>query len=208
MIATSSPHAAQPTALHYMIDGRSHASDYVLKVERAGERSRLSSFSVDGQRSYEATLDGAFRTLSFHLVDQIARTDVEAKLLGSALQLRGRLKARPLALTVRLQRAPFLHHFNVQLQPFIVSGERRCVFLTLRPDTMKPVELEAVKEQIDLIPVEGLPARVWAVRIRPTGLFALFWSTQVYFRVDDGIFVLDEGEDLEGRPMVSRLIEG
>jgi hypothetical protein len=198
--------AAGPETQHYVIEGRQGSDDYTVTVEMTDALGRLSTLSADGKRHYEASLDSGFRTLSFHSVDAHAGTDAHARFAGGRLHLTGRLNGQPMEHSARIAESSFFHYFNVQLRPFVLSSEKRCVFITLRPDTMKPLELEAVKEELRVMPVAGSPCQVWVVRIRPTGLLALFWSTHVYFRAEEGVFVLDEGKDVAGRPMVSRLV--
>ncbi len=202
--ANGDPTAMTPSQ-HYVIEGNPRADEYDVKLEPAGDHLELSSTSADGKKRYQATLDSDLRTLSFHSIDVSAGTDARAKVVGGELLVEGRVNGRAVKHAVPIEARAFLHYFNVQLRPFILSDQKRRVFVSLKPDTLKPMQFDAVKEELRVMQVDGAPTRVWVVRIRPTGLFALFWSTRLYFRADDGVFVLDEAKDAAGRPMVSRL---
>ena len=190
----------------YDINQKTSNSSYSIVLNPLDDGLELTSSSNDHGTVYTAKLDKNYQTIIFNSLDATRSMDITVTRETGSIRVDGLRGGQRINKKYPAGSSPFLHFFNVQLAPFIRSAERRLVFQSLNPDSFEPMEFEATKLATQNIDVMGLPTPVWQVKINLTGLMSIFWSTQVFFRVSDGVFVLDQGTTSDGKPLVSRLV--
>jgi len=130
-----------------------------------------------------------YSTRRWELSDPDARTAVQVERTGNRLCAAGRLDGESIHLCRSIDAAPWYQTLSLSLRPFLDSSQTALEFWSLRPKTLKPYKLRAVKQQDEEIEVLGKKILAQRVEIRLAGLGGLFWKAHYWFRDSDALFV-------------------
>lgn len=144
--------------------------------------------------------DTVLRTLAWTLHAPRRDTEVTVQRQGNTLVVSGRLHGEAVNKQIMLDDAPWFQATSLSLRPFIMSDAPRIRYWLLRPDTLNAYKLTATRQGVETLALPSGPTRAVKVVVRAGGLLAPFWSSNYWFRADDGLFLRFEGPgDAAGR---------
>ncbi|WP_319523776.1 hypothetical protein [uncultured Desulfosarcina sp.] len=139
------------------------------------------------------TTGRSYRTLCWQVTDAAAGNDFVAQRKGDTIVIEGTFKGEPLDKTLDIDDAPWYQATSLSLRGLIASDDSERVFWTIRPDTLTPHKIKAVKKEIETATSEENPKRLQHIRLRATGMLAPFWKSDYWFALPRGIFQRFEG---------------
>ena len=154
------------------------------------------------------TTGPGYRTIRWQVADAADGTDFVAERRGDTIVIEGLFKGETIQQTLSIDDAPWYQATSLSLRGLIASDDSECVFWTLRPDTLTPHKIKAVKKEIEAATSGENPKKLQHIRLRATGMLAPFWKSDYWFALPRGIFQRFEGPSgPPGSPMtvVTRL---
>jgi hypothetical protein len=154
------------------------------------------------------TTDRGYRTIRWQVTDASDGTDFVAERRGDTIVIEGRFKGESVRKTLTVDDAPWYQATSLSLRGLIASNLSELVFWTIRPDTLTPHKIKAVKKETETAASEKNPEELQHIRLRATGMLAPFWKSDYWFTLPRGIFQRFEGPSgPPGSPMtvVTRL---
>lgn len=145
--------------------------------------------------------DGHGITITYRVPEENNRY-ITAEHDGSKLILSGVNKnGRTFSRNVQLN-APWFSSFYIMPLHFINSNETQIDFSILEPLRNSVLKLRAVKEQEEILLIEGKTIDTVKVCITLPNIFGAFWRSFFWYRKSDGVFV--KSEETRGFPGTSR----
>jgi len=201
IFAIGCPAAAAQEFLPYRDRTGGHDVSIEIVEEILPEGSIMHSRMSNGE-IHDVWLDASTVTISYHVVSPARKIDYTVTRDGSILHVKGMFAGSPISKTITISGQPWYESIERSIHDYIVTGETRPLpFWIVNPWDANAYLLEAQFEGKKLITVND--RRVMAVRIRvgPTGLLRLFWSSLYWFRPEDGRFLRYEAvRGLPGTP--------
>ncbi|BBO78361.1 hypothetical protein DSCW_57780 [Desulfosarcina widdelii] len=154
------------------------------------------------------TTGSGYRTIRWQVTDTADGTDFVAERSEDTIVIKGRFKGEPIHQRLDIDDAPWYQATSLSLRGLIASNDSHRVFWTIRPDTLTPHKIKAVKKEIETVASEENQKKLQHIRLRTTGMLAPFWKSDYWFTLPRGIFQRFEGPSgPPGSPMtvVTRL---
>lgn len=154
------------------------------------------------------TTGPGYRTIRWQVTDTADGTNFVADRHENAIVIEGLFKGEPIHQRLDIDDAPWYQATSLSLRGLIASNDSQRVFWTIRPDTLTPHKIKAVKKKIETVVSEGNQKKLQHIRLRATGMLAPFWKSDYWFTLPRGIFQRFEGPSgPPGSPMtvVTRL---
>ncbi len=175
---------------HYLEerDGKTYP---VLWCLDGGEGFRLTSKGSEG--THVTRTDASLHTLTWQVEDPARRTLLRAVREQNAIVVQGRLNGKPIDQEITLDSDPWFQATSLSLRAFVMSAQESIRFWSLRSNTLKAYKLQATKQGVDQMIVDGRREEAVNVEIRLTGWKAPFWAGHYWYRRADGLMLRYEG---------------
>jgi hypothetical protein len=169
----------------------------------------IRSFMSDGEY-HEVEYGAADATVRYRVSSLARKLDYTARKEGNLIRFEGTLGGRPLSRTQRIDDRPWYQTVEKTLSGFARSGSPALLlFWIVQPWEARAYLMQAANEGAEAVVVGSERTSALRVRVSPSGLLSLFWSTLYWYRSSDGLFVRYEGvRGLPGTPLtVLELVE-
>jgi hypothetical protein len=128
---------------------------------------------------------------------QVRRRDQDTRMTARReaheIHLSGTLEGATIQRTLKIDDAPWYQAGSLSLRAFVQSDQERTRFWILRPGKFTAHKLQAIREGVDALEVDGRTVSAHKIKVCLTGWKAPFWSATYWFRAADGVFLRYEG---------------
>jgi len=121
------------------------------------------------------------------------KTRVTAKRNGESVRIVGTFRDQPFEAQFPTEGNRWYQALSYALRQLALSEKDASVFWMIRPDTLEPLKLKAVRLEPERIAVSGKMVPAHKLRITLTGLLENLWSAHYWFRRSDGVFLQYKG---------------
>lgn len=200
LILLAGPLAAQASLIY-----RDRTGDREITIRVAKERLPrgvvIRSFMSDGDY-HEVEYNDLETTIRYRVVSPAKNVEYSAVRSGNFIKVQGVVAGRAVSRALRIDDRPWLQTLEVSLSRYALAGSAEpLVFWIVQPWEAMAYLMQAKVEPEQMVLVAGESERARPVRVSPTGLLGLFWSTLYWYRSSDGVFVRYEGvHGLPGTP--------
>lgn len=185
---------------------------HVIRVQPEGEvfRVELSSERAGAtvRQSFLVAADLGTRAWSFS--DPGREMDLVASVQGERIVLSGSFRGKKVDKRFAAAGAPWNQLFQVGLSPFVLAAGRETAFRSIGtqgPGELKIGRMSVTRKGEEVIEVNGRKVEAVHVRISLSGLLAMFWHGDYWYRRSDGLFLRYRGRNRKGGPVaVSELV--
>jgi hypothetical protein len=123
---------------------------------------------------------------------------------NNSIRIQGKFDGRIIDENHKIDEAPWFQATSLSFKGFVQSHEKEIVYWTLRPNTLKPYKLRAVKKNLEKIDVAGTPVTAVKIESRLTGWRGPFWKSTYWFNAQNGYFIRFESiADLQGSSTIN-----
>ncbi len=180
---------------------------HVIRVQPEGDgfRVELSSDRPSGalRQSFRVGADLSTREWSFS--DPGREMDLAASVQGGRIVLSGSFRGKKVDKRFAAGGAPWNQLFQVGLSPFVLANGRETAFRSIGtqgPGELKIGKMSVARKGEEVIEVAGRKVEAVHVRISLSGLLAMFWHGDYWYRRSDGLFLRYRGRNRKGGPVV------
>lgn len=162
-----------------------------------------------GKENDQVLLNAQLATLSWQFDNPQTKSHFQVQRLKNLLRISGQLNGKPIERMEKIDSAPWYQTLSLSLRDFLNEKDDSRVFWILRPGSLKTYRLRAKNEGVEEIALDGQTVNAIRVEIRMTGLKAMLWKADYWFRTSDLLFLRYLGPSgLPGSPKtVVELIE-
>lgn len=170
----------------------------------------LSSFTVNMYENEDKTIfetkDGGSKyicnqdlsTKSYIYISTDMENRLEYTREENMIIIKGIMNGGEINKTINIDDTPWYQNFTYCLSEFANSDSDKLIFWIINPDNLKATKFLALKEEIEIIELNGEKVEAYRVKISLTGLYSLFWSTNCWYSVEDGTFLRYKGTEGPG----------
>jgi hypothetical protein len=192
LILLAGPLAAQASLTYRERTGDSEITTRI-EQERLPRGFVIRSYMSDGDY-HEVEYGDSETTVRYRVASPGKSTDYSAARAGSFIVVQGVVAGRAVSLKLRIDDRPWYQTLEVSLSRQALAGSAQpLVFWIVHPWEARAYLMEAKVEPEQMVPVAGEHVRAPPVRVSPSGILGLFWSTLYWYRLSDGVFVRYEG---------------
>jgi hypothetical protein len=161
----------------------------------------IRSFMSDGDY-HEVEYDDSETTVRYRVASPAKNMDYSAARAGNLIMVQGVVAGKAVSRKLLIDDSPWYQTLEVSLSPYALAGSAQpLVFWIVQPWEARAYLMRAKVEPEQTILMAKASVRALPVRVSPTGLLGLFWSTLYWYRSPDGVFVRYEGvRGLPGTP--------
>ncbi len=164
--------------------------------------------SAQGGESRQIITDFSMAAESFHYTNTDQGTDYTAIRVGNKIKLKGRLKNRNINKEFSINGNQWYQAIEQALEHFAGSSQTHVTFWFINAESSEIMEMEASKQKIETVRVNGAPQKALHVKVNLTGLAALFWGADYWFRPGDSRFLLYRTAEGPGGPEITMEYQG
>lgn len=178
--------------------------------EGPGYTIELATTREDGtvRQTFKTAADNSMLEWTFS--DPARRMVLAASVQGNDIVLTGSFQGKKVAKKFPAAGAPWNQLFQVGLGPFVLSGKQGMSFRSIGtqgPGELKIGRMSVTRKGEETIEIAGRPVAAVHLRISLSGLLAMFWHGDYWYRKSDGLFLRYRGKNRKGGPSaVSELI--
>lgn len=177
------------------------AQTYTYRIEKAGAGYTI-RIEQDGE-AREVAMDAAGAASRFDYGDPANGTGYSARRSGNTITIQGRLKNRAIDREVPVTDAPWFQSLEISLSFFAASGNEKTRFWFINADEGEILQMEASRQGIGQVLRPGSKATsALRVKVTLTGVAALFWRGDYWFRTGDHRFLRYEAKAGAGGPRI------
>lgn len=164
---------------------------FTWTVRREGNNDVMVSQKAGYTDTYVLNADGG--TITWKRSNPEKKTDFIARRNGNTIYLTGTREGREINSSILTDGGIWYQHIAYCLSRFAVSSGRQVSFFVLRPDNFKLLGMNAVKDGIHDVTLDGIVTRVRKVKVTLRGMLSRFWSGMYWYDGADGFFLRYEG---------------
>jgi hypothetical protein len=185
---------------------------HVIRVEAAedGFGVELSSERPAGVVHQSFRVAGDLSTRAWTFSDPARGLELAAAVRGGRIVLSGSSKGKPVEKRFAADGPAWNQLFQMGLGPFVLSGRKDSSFRSIGtqgPGELKIGKMSVTRRGEEEIEINGQKVAAVRVRISLSGLLAIFWHGDYWYRRSDGLFLRYRGKNRSGGPIaVSELI--
>ncbi len=140
----------------------------------------------------KTVLTTEFVTKVWEKTDQKEDTEITAQRSGDIIKIQGKLKGKEISREYKIGNRPWFQAWNLSLGFFVLSGETRQEFWTVRND-LKEFVLVVLREQEETIIINGKAVEAVKVKVTVNNWMSKFWSVYYWFGKSDGVYLKYKG---------------
>lgn len=188
------------------------ATTHVIRIQPDGDgfRVELSSERPAGTVRQAFRVAADLGTREWRFSDPGREMDLAASIRGERIVLSGSFRGKKVDKRFAAGGAPWNQLFQMGLAPFVLTGGRETAFRSIGtqgPGELKIGRMSVTRKGEETIEIAGRPIAAVRVRIALSGLLAVFWHGDYWYRKSDGLFLRYRGKNRKGGPIaVSELI--
>jgi hypothetical protein len=157
---------------------------------------------------YTANLDRNYELVYIHFIDRREGIDLVAKRKGDRIFAEGKFRYNKVKSSFRIDGAPWCLLLEFNFPPFIRSDEPRFQYWLYIGYHNAMYKLEAEKIGTETLVIRGKSEEAVHIRVRPVGIYAMFWQGDYWFRKSDYTYLQDMGvESIGASPTVTQFIK-
>ncbi|MEW5908512.1 MAG: hypothetical protein AB1659_01775 [Thermodesulfobacteriota bacterium] len=146
---------------------------------------------VEPNDTFTILCDTAGETMEWVFSNQKSR--VIAKKMGAEIHIAGTFQDRPYEEKVPMNNERWYQALPYALRQMVGSGRDEATFMMIRPDTLAPLRLKAVRLEPEAVTISGKKVFAHKLRLTLNGLLENMWSAYYWFRHSDGVFLQYKG---------------
>ena len=144
-------------------------------------------------------LDQTRATILWQKQDQKSNTSVKAKRIGDAIEINGTFQGAAVEKRYPTNGLAWYQAMGYNLITFVMSQKPKTTFVTIREDNLDLMEMEAKRESVGTVKVNGIETKAVKVKANLTGFMSMFWSASFWFSIDEEPMLM-RYESVEGGP--------
>jgi hypothetical protein len=200
--ALGAPLQADTSALYRM--RRDHTETiHTVRIVVAADTGAVTITSTADGEERTVIADKTLATCSFVYHRPAAGTSYQAVREGQSILVQGTLRHRACRRKFALGSGPWYQAIESALERFTQTEARTMKFWLINADECELVEMEATRERVETVSVNGQAVRAVRVKVNLPGLASLFWRADYWFREKDGIYVRYETVEGPGGPRLT-----
>jgi hypothetical protein len=142
-------------------------------------------------------LEPGLAALAWSYENPLEKTKISAYRKENRIFLSGLHKGKAIEKTFKINELDWNQSFNIGLEQFALSGAKAMKFWaigTTAPGDMKITTFTVKKEGFEKIILAGKEIETVRIRVSLSGLLAIFWSGNYWYKRDDGKFLRYRGK--------------
>ncbi len=179
--------------------------------EESGFLVDLRSTRPNGDVLQTFRVDAGLATLAWTFSDPGRGMELAARVQGQDIVLTGSSAGKRVDKRFSAKGPSWNQLFQMGLGPFALSGEKSKAFRSIGvqgPGELKIGKMTVTHKGEKTIEIAGKPEAAIHLRISLSGLLAIFWHGDYWYRRSDGLFLRYRGKNRKGGPVaVSELME-
>ena len=134
----------------------------------------------DSGETIKTTLSPDYATKDWQLDNKEQDIKIEAIRNGNMIKIQGRFEGNEIAKEIKIDNRPWFQAWKISFSPFILSGEARQEFWTVRPYDLKECIMAVSREREETITINGQAVEAVKVKVTLNNFWlSKFWS--VYY---------------------------
>ncbi len=143
---------------------------------------------------HDVQMDGFEATTHYFVESPSLKIAYTVTRKGEVLIVQGTLSGASISKTIPIDGRPWYQSIERSLRDYVVTyaltgAKRPLTFWIVHPWEAKAYLLQARVERLEPIKVNDRQVTAVRIRVSPTGILALFWSSLYWYRPSDGRFV-------------------
>ncbi len=185
---------------------------HVIRIQEAedGFRVELSSGRPAGTVRQSFRVAGDLSTRAWTFSDPARAMELDASVLDGRIVLSGSFRGKKVDKRFVAGGPPWNQLFQMGLGPFALSGMEEASFRSIGtqgPGELKIGKMSVTRKGEEEIVLDGQKVAAVHLRISLSGLLAIFWHGDYWYRRSDGLFLRYRGKNRSGGPVaVSELV--
>ena len=102
-------------------------------------------------------------------------------------------KGKEITKELKIDNRPWYQAWNLSFSRFVLSGRGRQEFWTLRDSDLKEFVMVVIRENEEVIELNGQAVEAVKVKVTLNNWMSKFWKVHYWFRKSDGVFLRYEG---------------
>ncbi len=199
------------TLTYREVEGEAAATHVITIIpEGGGFRVELATTRANGvvRQTFRTAADLA--TLEWTFSDPARKMELAAVVQGEAIVLSGTFQGKKVAKKFPARGTPWNQLFQMGLGPFTLAGGESMTFRSIGtqgPGELKIGKMSVTRKEDEVIELGGKKIDAVHLRISLSGLLAMFWHGDYWYRKNDGRFLRYRGKNRSGGPVaVSELV--
>lgn len=181
--------------------------EYSLTVDELPGGKKKYTRQFTGKRMEEDedfVLDADYQTVEWTSKDDGDKTDYTGRKDGKTITVKGMFKGAPVDETIVLQDdKPFYFTPKFNLTQFVLSDKTEMEFWMLRKDQLKDYLMQAHKEGVETINVNGKDVEAVKIDYSAAGKWSKYYKRIYYYRKSDGLFIRRKSPEGDVTELVS-----
>jgi len=178
--------------IYYSSFSTATTDSLILYIYRHEAEEQINYYNLDGT------------TQKFTYKDSINNIDLSAIKDGKSITVIGNAADNIIDKTVKIDEKPWKQSMSYSLSEFALGESEKIEFWIIRMDKFKGVKMQAVKDNIEDITINGKLFHTVKVKISSAGVLSKLWHGYYWYQVSDGLFLRYEG--LNGLPGSTKTI--
>lgn len=142
----------------------------------------------------QTILGSDYATKNWELHNEEQDIKLAAQRSGNTIKVQGRFKGKEIAKEFKIDNRPWFQAWKLSFGPFVLSGETRQEFWTLRPYDLKECVMAVLREREETITINGQAVEAVKVKVTLNNYWmSKFWSVHYWLRRSDGVYLRSEG---------------
>lgn len=141
----------------------------------------------------QTILDPKLATKGWKLHNKGEDTDLTAQRSDNSIVIKGDFKGKEITKELKIDNRPWYQAWNLSFSRFVLSGRDQQEFWTLRDSDLKEFVMVVIRENEEVIELNGHTEEAVRVKVTLNNWMSKFWKVHYWFRKSDGIFLRYEG---------------
>ncbi len=178
--------------IYYSSFSTATTDSLILYIYRHEAEEQINYYNLDGT------------THKFTYKDSINNIDLSAIKDGKSITVIGNAADNIIDKTIKIDEKSWKQSMSYSLSEFALGESEKIEFWIVRMDKFKGVKMQAEKDSIEDITINGKLFHTVKVKISSAGVLSKLWHGYYWYQVSDGLFLRYEG--LNGLPGSTKTI--
>jgi hypothetical protein len=163
--------------------------DTVFRSIRVADNKVVISYADLPYMTSRAVCGMDFRIFSWCFEDNETGYAVTAERMGDTIRIAGQKGKKPVRKSFPIDGSPWYQAMEFSLLPFLKGCSQTCEFWMIRPTDMNAFKMNARRDGMDTVLVDGRSQKVLRVMLSPSGIAGKFWKATYWYCANDFSFV-------------------
>lgn len=157
------------------------------------EATIVNAMLSDNGETNLSVLDLDLATKKWEYRNQEQNTELTAERSNDSITVRGRFEGKEIKKELKIDHRPWFQAWRLPFGQFVLSGEAKLEFWTIRPNDLKECIMVVLREKEETLRLNGENIEAVKVKVTLNNWMSKFWSVNYWLRKSDGAFLRYEG---------------